>query len=277
MKYLLALAYRNAEQIDNSWAIYKQILPTEELIAKNKQQVDLENKRIAESTSITGDDSSIHYKVDFYSHMQSLGLVDTQCHFVNLWQYYDPYQGWTFDKVNEVISQLHKIRFFNRFPIETILLLIKRVTMKRLNKGEVLYLNKDEAAIVITGKLHMMCYQVDLVCPYVSRLYHPGDIVGLAAIDEGWSTAEHSWTFANEGVDILLCSTAYLSFLWDQMKQFKQNLVAQLIMKSPCFCKITEQTLYTLAYDVATFKEYAVGETILGQDHDSPYNLVHLQ
>ncbi len=60
------------------------------------------------------------------------------------------------------------------------------------------------------------------------------------------------------------------------MKQYKQRLVAQMIKQCPCFSKITEQTLYTLACDVATFKEYAAGETIIGQDHDSPYNLVHL-
>lgn len=68
-----------------------------------------------------------------------------------------------------------------------------------------------------------------------------------------------------------------MSFLWDQMKQFKQSLVSQMIKNCPCFSKITEQTLFTLACDVATFKEYAPGETIMVQDHDSPYNLVRLQ
>jgi len=42
----------------------------------------------------------------------------------------------------------------------------------------------------------MMCYLKDILCPYVSRLYHPGDLIGLPSIDEGWSTAEHSWIVA---------------------------------------------------------------------------------
>lgn len=73
--------------------------------------------------------------------------------------------------------------------------MLKRVTLKRLHAKKVLYLNKNEAVIVLTGKLHMMCYSKDLQCPYVSRLYHPGDIIGLPSIDDGWSTAEHSWVF----------------------------------------------------------------------------------
>jgi len=38
--------------------------------------VDAQNKKIAESTSITGDDSNINYKVDFYSHLKDLNVVD---------------------------------------------------------------------------------------------------------------------------------------------------------------------------------------------------------
>jgi hypothetical protein len=101
-------------------------------------------------------------------------------------------------------------------------------------------LNKNEAVIVLTGKLHMMSYQSDLLCPHVSRLYHAGDIIGLPAIDGGWSTAEHSWTFAMEDCDLFFISTVYLSFLWDQMKQFKSSLVHEMLVKSPVFKGMTE-------------------------------------
>ncbi len=66
--YLLALAYRNSNQIANSWATFKQILPTHSSIAEYKKKVDFQNKKVIDSTSITGDDSGIHYQVDFYSH-----------------------------------------------------------------------------------------------------------------------------------------------------------------------------------------------------------------
>ena len=113
---------------------------------------------------------------------------------------------------------MSKLRFFNRFPNENLELLVKKVTLRKLKKGEVLYLNKDEAVIVLTGKIHMMSYKNDLMCPHVSRLYHPGDIIGLPAIDDGWSTAEHSWPFTMEDCDLFFISQNYMSFMWDQMK-----------------------------------------------------------
>lgn len=110
-------------------------------------------------------------------------------------------------------------------------MLIKKVTLKTLKKGHALYLNKGEAAIVLTGKIHMMSYKDDLLCPHVSRLYHPGDIIGLPTIDSGWSTAEHSWPFAMQDCDLFFISRNYLSMLWDQMKQFKQSIVFDLLNK----------------------------------------------
>lgn len=157
----------------------------------------------------------IHLEVDFYSKFKLKGFVDPQHHFIDLWKYYDAFEGWKNDKIPQVINLLSKLRFFNRFPDETLNLMIKQVTLKTLKKGHVLYLNKNEAVIVLTGKIHMMSYQKDLLCPHVSRLYHPGDIIGLPAIDSGWSTAEHSWPFTMEDCDLFYISTAYLSFLWD--------------------------------------------------------------
>lgn len=84
---------------------------------------------------------------------------------------------------------------------------------------------------MLTGKIHMMSYKDDLLCPHVSRLYHPGDIIGLPTIDGGWSTAEHSWPFAMQDCDLFFISQNYLSMLWDQMKQFKQSIVFDLLNK----------------------------------------------
>ncbi len=38
----------------------------------------------------------------------------------------------------------------------------------------------------------------------------------------------------------------------------------------------TEQTLYTIACDIAQFKEYLPGEIIVNQDSNSQYNLGYL-
>lgn len=71
----------------------------------------------------------------------------------------------------------------------------------------------------------MMCYKDDLLCPHVSRLYHPGDIIGLQSIDGGWSTAEHSWICALQDCDVFFVSKEYVSLMWDQMKRFKSDIV----------------------------------------------------
>jgi len=39
-------------------------------MAEYKLKVDAKNQKLAESTTITGDDSQIHYDVDFYSYMK---------------------------------------------------------------------------------------------------------------------------------------------------------------------------------------------------------------
>jgi hypothetical protein len=92
--------------IEQSWQTYRQIFPTVSTINEHKGRVDAQNKKIAESTSITGDDSNINYKVDFYSHLRDMGIVDPQKHYIDLWKYYNPKEGWIADKMLEVLSIL---------------------------------------------------------------------------------------------------------------------------------------------------------------------------
>ena len=175
-----------------------------------------------------------------------------------------------------MISLLHKIRFFNRFTFEQLMLLIKRVTMRQLKKGQVLYLGESESAILLSGKLHLMCYKEDLHRPYVARLYHPGDLIGLKNIDNGWSTEQHSWVCALQDCDVFYVSSAYLDMLWGKMKGYQSNLVAEILQKCPQFRVMSEQTLFTIANDIAEFKEFQPGEIIVEQDLKSPYNLNNL-
>jgi hypothetical protein len=97
--------------------------------------------------------------------------------------------------------------------------------------------------------------------------------VGLEEIDGGISRAEHSWICALEDCDLFFCSTRYISMMWDQMKQFKSHIVHDLLKKCPAFNMVTEQTLYTIACDIAEFREYQPGDVICQQDLTSPYNL----
>ena len=86
--------------------------------------------------------------------------------------------------------------------------------MKKLKKGAALYLHKGESAILLSGKLHMVCYDKDLHSPNVSRLYHSGDIIGLAQIDEGLSTRDHVWICALVDCDLFYVPSTYLHMLW---------------------------------------------------------------
>lgn len=91
--------------------------------------------------------------------MRDMGLVDPQRrYYVDLWPYYGASEGWKHDRVPEVLNLLSKIRFFNRFSEEHLMLLLRRVTLKKLPKRQALYLQDGECAIVVAGKLHMMSY-----------------------------------------------------------------------------------------------------------------------
>jgi hypothetical protein len=67
-----------------------------------------------------------------------------------------------------------------------------------------------------------------------------------------------------------------MKYMWDNMKLFHSNLVADLLDKVPGFSELSEQTLFTIAHDIAKFKEFSDGEVIVHQDRDSIYNLKFL-
>jgi hypothetical protein len=54
-----------------------------------------------------------------------------------------------------------------------------------------------------------------------------------------------------------------MKYMWDNMKLFHSNLVADLLDKVPGFTELSEQTLFTIAHDIAKFKEYSDGDVIV--------------
>ena len=63
--------------------------------------------------------------------------------------------------------------------------------------------------------------------------------------------------------------------MWHLMKESKlgSQIVEHMIRKSPCLSTISEQSMYTIAHDIARFKEFNDGELIIRQDHSSIYDL----
>ena len=153
-------------------------------------------------------------------------------------------------------------------------MILKNVTLRRLEKNSVLFLKGPEAAILLSGQLHLVSHEDDLECPYIAATYNPGDVIGIN-VDNGWHNAKHSWICAWVDCDVFMISQIYLNYLWDNMKRFHSNLIADMLDKVPQFSELSEQTLFTIAHDIAQFKEYRDGETIMNQDNNSIYNLLY--
>lgn len=140
--------------------------------------------------------------------------------------------------------------------------MLNKVTLKRLKKNQVLFFKGEEAAILVSGKLHMLCHEKDIACPFIATTYNPGDLIGVD-IDNDWSDAQHSWICAWEECDVFMISDGYLNYMWDQMKRFSSNIIADLLDQAPFLQDLSEQTLFTIAHDIAQFREYRHGELIV--------------
>jgi hypothetical protein len=46
------------------------------------------------------------------------------------------------------------------------------------------------------------------------------------------------------------------------MKRFSSNLIADMLDEAPSMSELSEQTLFTIAHDIAKFREYKDGEVI---------------
>lgn len=110
--------------------------------------------------------------------------------------------------------------------------MLKKVTLRRIKPNDVLFLKGEEAAIVITGTLNLITHEEDLVFPHVACCYNPGDVIGLD-IDNGWSDAQHSWICAWQPVDVFMISDGYLNYMWDKMKRFSANMIADILDEAP--------------------------------------------
>ena len=149
--------------------------------------------------------------------------------------------GWSHDKIGNVIKDLQLVRFFNRFDRETLYQMIKKTTLRSIKKSNLLFLEKGQSAIVINGNLHLFTHKNDVATPSLQAIYTPGDIVGNSSIDGGWSRDTHSWIIAYQSCDILILNTEYVDYIWDKMKGFKNiNFIAERLKKSTCFKNLTE-------------------------------------
>ena len=62
----------------------------------------------------------------------------------------------------------------------------------------------------------------------------------------------------------------YMDYLWDKMKTTsKKSYIADKIKDKPWFSKLSEQSIYTIAYDLLYYQQFDKGEKICPQSTKS--------
>ena len=135
------------------------------------------------------DPSSLDWKIDLFHTFKQKGILKTHepKHAINFWQYYEENEGWSFDKIPQVLNLLQKIRFFVRFESDQLQRFLCKVTMRTVKKGTLLFLQEDEAAVIVAGQLYLFNHAIDVACPSVQAIFNAGDILGISEISNGWT------------------------------------------------------------------------------------------
>ena len=85
-------------------------------------------------------------------------------------------------------------------------MMLTKVTLVRVPAKSVLFIESDEAAVIVNGQLLLFSHEEDVGCPCLQAIYNSGDILGLPSIDNGWSVAQHSWICSEEDCDVFMLS-----------------------------------------------------------------------
>ena len=134
---------------------------------------------------------------------------------------------------------------------------MKKVDLRVIQKHNLLFLEPDQCAIVINGNLNLFSHEHDVATPTLQAIYTPGDIIGNSSIDGGWSRNTHSWIIAYKECDVLVMNTEYVNYLWDRMKSSSEVcFIAERLQNEDWFKKLTEQSIYTIAFDLLYYKDF---------------------
>jgi len=140
---------------------------------------------------------------------------------------------------------------------------MKKTDLRVIHKHNLLFLEPDQCAIIINGNLNLFSHKEDVATPILQAIYNPGDIIGNKSIDGGNSRDTHSWIIAYKDCDILLMNIEYCDYLWDKMKSSSdKNYIAKKMQACPWLMHLTEQSIYTLAYDLLFYKKFDMDQKI---------------
>ena len=274
--YVHALCYRKVKKYRVALASYLKVMKTRAQISDYEKMISKENKKNLDLKQVERKGFP-GWKVDLYSHFKRLG-IDSESHLpteIDLRPYYTWKEGFSYDRLTQIIQTLQRARFFNRFDRDTLLQMMKMCDLRVVNKQSILFLDASENAVVIRGQLFLFSHTNDVETPQLQAILSQGDVIGNKAIDNGWSTDTHSWIVSYEETDVLVLKQDYMDYLWDKMKKSAvASEMADRMQRSECFKGLSEQTIYTIAFDMLNFKKFKKGERILSQDNLSIFNIL---
>jgi hypothetical protein len=105
--------------------------------------------------------------IDLFSHFKRLDLLkeNNRQMMVDLRKYYEWKEGWCHDKIPEVIKDLQRIRFFNRFDSDTLYQMMRKTDLRVVNANKLLFLDDDKSGIVLNGQLYLFSHSNDVATP----------------------------------------------------------------------------------------------------------------
>jgi hypothetical protein len=253
--YVRALCHREVKDYKTALESYARVMLQQSEICNYEKMIEEVNFQNLALKSVEGPGFP-GWRVCLYSHFKRLNLLkeNNRLMMVDLRPYYRWREGWIHDRIPDVIKDLQLIRFFNRFDRETLYQMMKKTDLRVIRRHELLFLEPSQCAIIVNGHLNLFSHKQDVAVPSLQAIYNPGDIIGNSAIDGDWSRESHSWIIAYQDCDILVINKEYVDYLWDKMKSSSEvHYIAEKMMRTPWFKNMTEQTIYTIAFDLLLF------------------------
>ena len=276
--YVRALCHREVKDYKTALESYARVMLRQAEISKYEKMIEEVNFQNLALKNVEGPGFP-GWQICLYSHFKRLDLLkeNNRLMMVDLQPYYKWKEGWIHDRIPDVIKDLQLIRFFNRFDRETLYQMMKKTDLRVIKRHELLFLEPNQSAIIINGNLNLFSHKLDVAVPSLQVIFNPGDIIGNPAIDGGWSRESHSWIIAYQECDILIINNEYVDYLWDKMKSSSEvNFIAVKMKNSAWFKNMTEQTIYTIAFDLLQFKEFDDGEKVCPQYTKSVWNVEYI-
>jgi len=184
--YVHALSNRETKNYSTALLSYAKVMKSEQQLDEYEKMINRENTKNLD-LKIVEAPGGAGWLVDIYSHFKRMGLLkkNNEWHMLNLKEHYQLKEGFSHDRIDQVVRDLQRIRFFNRFDRETLYQMIGKCDLRVITRSTLLFLEEDETAVLVKGHIHMFTHKDDVSTPRLQAIYTPGHILGNSSIDGG--------------------------------------------------------------------------------------------